>query len=258
MGRRRNQSPKPKKVNYELIPREPGGLFASPMYALLDELVDKVHDHLRAARFAFAWCTAWKPDVDGICKSAMIRRTSDLDREFAPYDFVILVNRPRWTLLDATARRALIDHELCHARQKIGPDGEQAEDERGNPQWRLAKHEIEGFIGEYERNGAWTNTLERALSALVRQPLPVYEPCATCSEGDAGASWIRFIDARGTSRVKHCECWFAWKDRCDALMAAKATSAEHASAEQDNEPEADEVRGQDDFQGVLPDPAAVN
>jgi len=252
MGRRRRNGPKAKKVSYELIPREPDGLFAEPMYTQLDELVKDVHEHLRDARFAFAWCTAWKPDVDGREQTVRVRRTSDLDREFMTFDFVILVNRPRWQLYDARRRRALLDHALCYCRQRIGPDGEQVEDEREAKQWRLAKPEIVGFHGELERNGCWTADLERALSALIRRPLPEYTPCATCTEGDAGASWIRFVDDRGHSRVKHCECWFAWKDTCDDLMAAKA-HAERTVGDDDGEPEGDEG---DDFQGVLPAPVA--
>jgi hypothetical protein len=239
MGRRR-RAPKPKKVSYELIPRD--GLFGGPMYGLLDELVEEHHEDLQHAKIALAWCTSWKPDVDGRVTLGKCRKASDLDKEITQFDFVILLSRWFWRLDTTTAmqRRALLDHELSHARPKMGPDGEQAEDERGRLVWRIRKHDLEEFIDVVKRNGCYLRDIEQFAAAAIRAPLPAFEPCATCVEGSAGAGWIQFLDGRGASRVKRCECWLAWQERCADLIAGKAQAGGD-----DHEPEPEHDHDED-------------
>src|SRR3972149_12141547 len=96
MGRfRRAKKPKgPKGPSYELIARD--SAVGPPMYALLEELVEAHHEHLTDARIALAWATTWKRDVDGRLQLGKCKKASDLDRELAPYDFVILLNQDFW------------------------------------------------------------------------------------------------------------------------------------------------------------------
>jgi hypothetical protein len=80
--RRRARKPKGmRKVSYELI--SPDSTVGEPVYRLLRELVGAHHEHLKDARIALAWCTSWRPDVDGRVTLGKCRRASDLDRELA-------------------------------------------------------------------------------------------------------------------------------------------------------------------------------
>lgn len=165
---RGRRSAKPKAVSYELIARD--GHVGKPMYALLRELVDAHHEDLAEARIGLAWCTSWKPDVDGRVTLGKCKLASALDRELAEFDIVILLRKAFWTEPRVTdlQRRALLDHELHHAVLKFDQRGEPLEDERGRKVWRTRKHDIEEFTGIVERYGIWTGNLELFAKALDR------------------------------------------------------------------------------------------
>lgn len=116
MRQRQKKVKGPKRVSYELIDKN-NETVGRPIYRLLRELVQDHHPHLVNARIALAWCTSWKPDVDGRVVLGKCKKASDLDRELAAYDFIILLKKSFWQDLAVTAeqRRALLDHELCHA-----------------------------------------------------------------------------------------------------------------------------------------------
>lgn len=169
MGRQRKpKEPKAKAVSYELIARD--GPYAS-MYGLLGKLVLKHHEHLADARICLAWCTSWKPDVDGRLTLGKCRKASDLDRELYEYDFIILLLKSFWTdlLVNDTQRAALLDHELCHAARKRNAEtGEPEVDERGRAVWRLRKHDVEEFAFVVSEYGCYKRDLERFEQALRR------------------------------------------------------------------------------------------
>lgn len=206
MGRRPR---KPRKVSYELIPRLSD--IGTPMYALLDELVAAHHDHLGAARIALAWCTSWKPDVDGKVTLGRCRRAGDLDRELAEFDFIILLSRRFWRHPDVTAiqRRALLDHELCHCDTKYDADGEPVEDERGRRVWRTKKHDVEEFAAIVERYGIWRHELETFARALQPVRVGAFTPCEACRESPG---WVYTVDDRGRRTVDRCTCWVQWAE----------------------------------------------
>lgn len=156
---------KPKKVSYVLIEESD-----SNMYEMLRELVNDHHEEIREARIALAWNTSWKPDVDGRVTLGKCKKASDLDRELAPYDFVIILRREFWEHGATTdeQRRALLDHELCHAARKYDSGGEPVYDERGNPVFRIRKHDIEEFTEVIQRHGIYKRDLERFAAALFR------------------------------------------------------------------------------------------
>ena len=159
---------KPKKVSYRLIPADSDE--GRPMYRLLEELVAAHHEDLTQARIALAWCTSWKPDVDGIVTLGKCRKASDLDRELAAFDFVILLRQSFWQdpLVTDVQRRALLDHELCHGTVKLDQHGEPVEDERGRLVYRLRKHSIEEFTEVIERYGTYKSDLEYFDRAIER------------------------------------------------------------------------------------------
>lgn len=166
---------RPKKVSYELIARD--SVVGHQMYALLDELVYLHHAHLAQARIALAWCTSWNADVDGRVKLGMCRKSSDLDRELAAYDFVILLRKFFWQHDEVTPlqRRALLDHELHHAEVKLDGYGEPVEDERGRRVYRTRRHDIEEFTAIVDRYGCWTHEIEAFYAALRRAAGATFE-----------------------------------------------------------------------------------
>ncbi len=172
MGRRRRNSapkgPQPKKASYQLIERvsEVGAV----LYGMLDDLVERFHDEVSDARIALAWNTSWKPDADGNVTLGKCKKASDLDRELAPWDFVILLRREWFENISVTndQRRALIDHELCHCTLKLDKNSEPVEDSRGRKVYRMRKHDLEEFSQIVERYGLYKRDLEHFAAALRR------------------------------------------------------------------------------------------
>ena len=165
------KSKKPKRVAYTLL--DPEG--HRPMYKAVARLVTEHHRELINANIVLAWCTSWRTDVDGRQTLGMCKKASDLDRELAPYDFVVLLNRDFWTNPTVTdeQRDALLDHELCHATIKLDPEThEPMEDERGRKVYRIRKHDLEEFAEIAARHGCWKRDLERFAVALAQAKQP--------------------------------------------------------------------------------------
>jgi hypothetical protein len=214
----RKKTTKPKKVAYELLSRD--SVIGHPIYALLDELVKAHHQDLREARIALGWCLNWKPDVDGIVTLGKCKKASDLDRELAAFDFVIMLRRSFWLDLRVTdaQRAALLDHELCHAALKLDEKGEPIEDERGRKVYRVRKHSIEEFTEIVERHGCYKSDLEAFFTAMRRSGAPKFEPCEACREPSPG--WVLVVDPNGVERLQRCACWTQWAESRRELVSA--------------------------------------
>lgn len=187
MAKRSGRAKQAKKVPYRFI--EPTSEIGAPMYRLLRELVDAHHEDLRDAKIALAWNLAWKADLDGRVTLGQCRRLSDLERElFAleAFDFVIVLREAFWMDLHVAAaqRRALLDHELCHAAITIGGDGEPVVDERGRLVYRTRKHDIEEFAEIADRHGCWKKDLEYFAHALDR------------ARDKVGTTWVSYSSLR--------------------------------------------------------------
>ena len=167
MMRRRKPKQNAKRVNYTLIPKD--SVAGRPMYKMLNELIEKHHEELTNARFALAWNRAWKPDADGRVTLGKCKKASDLDKELAAYDFVIILQAEFFQSGDVTEaqRRALLDHELTHATIRVDKDGEPVVDERGRTQYRIRKHDIEEFEGVIRRNGVYKRDLETFAKTIL-------------------------------------------------------------------------------------------
>src|SRR3990167_482024 len=160
MARRRGRKPAAlKRVAYQLI--DPVSDTGKPMYQLLNDLIVAHHDDIRDARIALAWCLSWKPDVDGRLILGKCKKASDLDRELAAYDFIILLNREFWqsTAVGSDERKALLDHELTHATVTLDKNGEPKNDERGRVVYRMRKHDLEEFACIVDRYGCYKHDL---------------------------------------------------------------------------------------------------
>lgn len=222
MLRRRKGPAKPKSVAYELI--DENSIVGGPMYVLLRELIAAHHPDLRDARIALAWCTSWKADVDGRITLGKCRKASDLDRELAAFDFVILLSRFFWRneATENVQRRALLDHELMHATVKYDDKGEPARDARDRIVYRIRKHDIEEFSDIVARYGTYKADLESFAAALRRGAVEPFEPCAECQETPG---WVKVVDG-AVIRRKRCRCWTAYiENRKDAAAEAAAVKA---------------------------------
>jgi hypothetical protein len=161
---------RPKPIAYTLIPQSSD--VGKPMYELLYSIIDEHHEELSRTnvKIALAWASAWKPDADGRLMLGKCKKASDLDRELAPFDFVILLNKWFWTDARVTKeqRAALLDHELMHAAVAYDENGDIKVDERGRTVYRIRKHDLEEFSDIVSRHGLWKNDIEGFARALRR------------------------------------------------------------------------------------------
>src|SRR5579872_1256574 len=71
-------------------------------------------------------------------------------------DFIMLIDRNMWDGYDERQKLALVDHELCHMRQKRTAEGDPMFNQQtGEPLWMIAAHDIEEFNDVIERHGLW-------------------------------------------------------------------------------------------------------
>lgn len=169
---------KRKKVTVQLIKRVHAGEVVEP-YRLMEEIRAKEHGHLEGVKIALAWRLGWRPDANNILCLGKCRKRGDLDRELDDFDFVILLNKEAWQGLNEKERRALVDHELCHAQVVMDADGNPKHDDRDRLVCRIRKHDTEEFKAVVERHGLWTNELAAIAQAAIndsRRPLLTDEP----------------------------------------------------------------------------------
>ena len=161
--------PKPKAINFSLIPAMDNGHEPEP-YKILHVVREQWHQDLDGAKIALAWRKRLKSDKDGHLMLGKCVKGSDLQRELAPYDFVILLNREVWqdSMFTLEKKTALLDHELCHAARVHDKLGLPASDEYGRSVWRTRKHDIEEFREIVERHGCYKKDLEAFAAALLK------------------------------------------------------------------------------------------
>jgi hypothetical protein len=213
--RRSGRKPKGnKRVSYQLIDDE--STAGQPIYKLMKELIASHHSELKDARIALAWCTSWKPDRDGRVTLGKCTKATDLHRELAPFDFIILLKKSFWEdeSTQQVQRVALLDHELCHAAVSFDDrTGEPVYDERGRKVYRTRKHDIEEFEEIGERYGCWKRDIERFYAAVNRSAREKFQSCGECSS----EGW-RSIEGKAV----RCPCWVRWSNR---HLEAQAVSA---------------------------------
>lgn len=167
---------RPKKINYQLLDR----ITTPEPYQILDKM-RLFHGELQEANIAIAWRKRLSTDKDGHLVLGKCMRASDLQRELADYDFVILLNREIWgdEVFTEDKKRALMDHELCHAARAFDAEGNEQRDERGRPVWRTRKHDIEEFQEIVKRHGCYKKDLERFADELLKKrAAPLFAPIA--------------------------------------------------------------------------------
>lgn len=211
---RRKKLKGPKHVVYTLI--DPMSAVGVVMHRLLEEIREAHHEEIFEARIALAWCTSWHPDRDGLLVLGKCKKASDLDRELAAFDFVILLNKLVWQDFSFTEeqKRALVDHELCHADVARDPvSGDKVRDERGRQVFRIRKHDIEEFRDIVARHGCYKRDLEAFGKAILQRVVTEpYKPCEACVDSPG---WVH-----ADGKVARCACWKTWQERrAEALSA---------------------------------------
>lgn len=166
-----------KKINFLIIPEQDAqGKIPEP-YKLLKEVRDAHHTDTKEARIAMAWRLRTKADKDGHIVLGKCVKVSDLYREYADYDFIIVLNREFYDEPTVTKeqRIALIDHEMTHAAPTYNDEtGEHEVDERGRYLFRLRSHDVAEFYEIVQRNGIWKRDLAefaRVLQEKKKAPL---------------------------------------------------------------------------------------
>ena len=161
-------TPKKKKIAHELVDVESAEGLA--VHVMKNELIEKNHEDLRDARIAVAWNLSWSPDVDGRLQIGKCKLASDLDRELADFDLVVILLREFWTNEKTTDahRSALLDHELSHAALQLDKNLEPIEDEKGRKCYRIRKHDIEEFSAVVAQHGLYKKELEQFAKAIQR------------------------------------------------------------------------------------------
>lgn len=129
---------------------------------ILTEIREAHHDELEAARIELLWILSPRTRkgrrVLGTCQIApekLYRLTG--------IDILIELDHEWWQGGTDTAKRYLVDHELCHAGPKIDEDtGEQVVDLTGRLLWVSLPHDLEDFADPIARWGVQPD-LERFL-----------------------------------------------------------------------------------------------
>lgn len=154
---------KPKAIKFELIEED------SEPYLILNKM-RRYHAEIADAVVGLAWRKELKPDKDGHLVLGKCVKATDLQREFANYDFIILLNQEVWESGEFTDEKkcALMDHELCHATVASDEDGEKWDD-RGRKVWRTRKHDIEEFHCIIQRHGCYKRDLEHFAELLLKK-----------------------------------------------------------------------------------------
>jgi hypothetical protein len=164
---------KGKAVPYELIPAT-----AEP-YEIL-RAARKQHPELEHCKLVLAWRVGKSSSAGGCTMLGKCIRVSDLNKELAEYDFIIVLNQDAWAAFLPNQKLALLDHDLSHAAPVLDDEGEQKRDERGRRLWKMRRHDLEEFRGTVERYGCWLNDIVEFVRAGVKDPqlslLPPEEP----------------------------------------------------------------------------------
>jgi hypothetical protein len=192
-------------VTVKLIPRKHAGEVTEP-WVVMEGLKEKHHTNLDGAKIAMAWRIGWRADSDGIMTLGKCRKRGDLDRELDSFDFVILLNQEAWKGLNDTQKRALIDHELCHAQIVIDSDGNQKTDDRDRLVCRIRKHDCEEFKCIVERHGLWTSDLaELALASINDAARPLLAVAEKAATGPLDDKWKSLSLSAAAISEKHVE-----------------------------------------------------
>lgn len=111
---------------------------------LAEQIINDFHPHLLDAKIGFLYRSEATVS-NGRVTYGMCKKLSKDMQVYLPYDFIIWLAHYQWMGLSDEQRRALVDHQLCHA----GMTGE-AKDKPA-----ILPHDVEEFNCILERHGFW-------------------------------------------------------------------------------------------------------
>ena len=88
-----------------------------------------------------------------MCTKASERERLLAEEADEKLDLMILLPEETWGFLDDTEKEHRIYHELCHFAPAKDSNGDQKQDTRERPLWRLKRHPIVAFPSEVKRYG---------------------------------------------------------------------------------------------------------
>jgi len=136
-------------------------------------LVEKYHRHLLDFDVKLEYVFVDKtPKRNGKEVWGTCRKVSSLNAFLAGDDdgsdpfFVIVISEPIWDILPPDTRKALIDHELCHAWAKAN---QKEDDDEADPvKLSLRPHDVEEFACIIRRHGLWREDIQDFVDAALK------------------------------------------------------------------------------------------
>jgi hypothetical protein len=201
------KAPKPKPVNYDLIPQ------TDAAYKLLEEVRDKWHEDMYGAKIALAYRKRLKRDKDGLLMLGRCIKVSDLQKEFIPFDFIILLNREVWQDIGFNKKKklALLDHEMCHATLSLNKDLERTTDEKGRTVYRVRHHDIEEFRSVVEHHGCYKADLVKFAESLLKKQGTAVLPGLEAVVDQVNAGALDHGDVKVRAEIVRHEDFYAAK-----------------------------------------------
>lgn len=192
MAPRLRKTPKPKKPSYERIDRKTDPL---GVYDELDRCLEKYRKDLKEEKcqIALAWRYGLKRNRDGQLVLGRCRKVSELDKQYAGFDFIIILNREAWENLEPSQREALVHHELCHAAISLDANGNIKKDARERTCFRLRKHDIEEFGDVVAAHGCYKSDLSDFVIAAVNSKLPPQPSIPGLAEPSANGHTVPIV-----------------------------------------------------------------
>lgn len=205
-------------------------------YAVLKEMRRAHHGHLDRAKIAMAWRLDVKPNKDGFVELGKCKKGSDLDRELHHFDFVIMLNKIFWDRFSTAQKRALVDHELCHAQVSVDSEGEVVRDERNREVYRIRRHDIEEFRDVVARHGFYKADLvefAKVVSLQLERNAPLFDGIPANGDGASERPFGTVRQEAGPGTNGHAPKTDAWKDAklADVLALPAAIHQSMADAQ---------------------------
>jgi maltodextrin utilization protein YvdJ len=132
---------------------------------LAKELIDRYHQHLKAAKIVYlfrdkAWATQ-----DGKVILGNARKRSEVDKLLGREheDFLIILGKDKWALSDDNKKKWMVDHELNHCGALVS--------NKGVVKWIIKKHDVEEFYAMWQRYEFKREEVKNAIFTPPKDPL---------------------------------------------------------------------------------------
>ena len=139
--------------------------FAEPVKEMAKDLIDRYHQHLKAAKIVYLFRDKAWPSQDGKVILGRARKRSDVDKLLGREneDFLILIGKDKWTAANEEKRRWIVDHELSHCGALVS--------NKGVVKWIMKKHDVEEFYNMWQRYEWKREEVKKLVFTPPRDPL---------------------------------------------------------------------------------------